>query len=234
MPRVLNDNKSSHSVVPSIHCHAGIRCCFRTGLEKMHAVLESPEHSGILAPTSTTISIMTRSHASAFPAPRRALPARSAAPRTPPITIPFPPTVPTSSNPARSSARAASSSRPASSGTACATTTATAHAEHADPAAHRPRREHRAAHRDRRPQRDPRQRPCHRRAHCRHGRLCRHRARREVAPGRPAGRRTSPSLGVLLHADLPSGSRELRGHGVRPSLRLAAEWDLPHGYCPSA
>lgn len=36
------------------------------------------------------------------------------------------------------------------------------------------------------------------------------------------------SLGLLLHADLPSGSRELRGHGVRPSLRLAAEWDLPH------
>jgi hypothetical protein len=36
-----------------------------------------------------------------------------------------------------------------------------------------------------------------------------------------------PSLGVLLHADLPSGSRGLRGHGVRPSLRLAAEWDLP-------
>ncbi|TQK03477.1 outer membrane putative beta-barrel porin/alpha-amylase [Herbaspirillum sp. SJZ107] len=34
------------------------------------------------------------------------------------------------------------------------------------------------------------------------------------------------SLGLLLHADLPSGSRELRGHGVRPSLRLAAEWDL--------
>lgn len=35
------------------------------------------------------------------------------------------------------------------------------------------------------------------------------------------------SLGLLLHADLPSGSRALRGHGVRPSLRLAAEWDLP-------
>jgi hypothetical protein len=40
----------------------------------------------------------------------------------------------------------------------------------------------------------------------------------------------APSLGVLLHADLPSGSRELRGHGVRPSLRLAAEWELPGGY----
>jgi hypothetical protein len=40
----------------------------------------------------------------------------------------------------------------------------------------------------------------------------------------------APSLGVLLHADLPSGSRELRGHGLRPSLRLAAEWDLAGGY----
>jgi hypothetical protein len=40
----------------------------------------------------------------------------------------------------------------------------------------------------------------------------------------------APSLGVLLHADLPSGSRELRGHGVRPSLRLAAEWELAGGY----
>jgi hypothetical protein len=39
-----------------------------------------------------------------------------------------------------------------------------------------------------------------------------------------------PSMAVLLHADLPSGSRTLRGHGVRPSLRLAAEWDLPGGY----
>ena len=39
-----------------------------------------------------------------------------------------------------------------------------------------------------------------------------------------------PSLGVLLHADLPSGSRELRGRGVRPSLRLAADWELPDDY----
>jgi hypothetical protein len=36
-----------------------------------------------------------------------------------------------------------------------------------------------------------------------------------------------PSVGVLLHADLASGSRELRGSGVRPSLRLVAEWELP-------
>jgi len=39
----------------------------------------------------------------------------------------------------------------------------------------------------------------------------------------------APSLGLLLHAALPSGSRDLRGHGLRPSLRLAAEWELPHG-----
>jgi hypothetical protein len=37
----------------------------------------------------------------------------------------------------------------------------------------------------------------------------------------------APSLGVLLHGDMPSGSRGLRGDGVRPSLRLAAEWELP-------
>jgi hypothetical protein len=42
-------------------------------------------------------------------------------------------------------------------------------------------------------------------------------------------RGSQPSLGVLLHADLPSGSRELRGRGVRPSLRLAADWELPNG-----
>lgn len=39
-----------------------------------------------------------------------------------------------------------------------------------------------------------------------------------------------PSLGLLLHADLPSGSRHFRGRGVRPSLRLAADWELPKGY----
>jgi hypothetical protein len=44
------------------------------------------------------------------------------------------------------------------------------------------------------------------------------------------GIKASPSLGVLLHAELPSGSRELRGHGLRPSLRLAAEWELADGY----
>jgi hypothetical protein len=44
------------------------------------------------------------------------------------------------------------------------------------------------------------------------------------------GQMSQPSLGVLLHADLPSGSRTLRGRGVRPSLRLAADWELPNDY----
>ncbi len=37
----------------------------------------------------------------------------------------------------------------------------------------------------------------------------------------------APSLAILAHADLPSGSAQLRGQGVRPSLRVAAEWELP-------
>ena len=40
----------------------------------------------------------------------------------------------------------------------------------------------------------------------------------------------APSLGWLLHADLPSGSAALRGTGVRPSLRVAAEWELANGF----
>ena len=40
----------------------------------------------------------------------------------------------------------------------------------------------------------------------------------------------TPSIGVLLHADLPSGSQPLRGHGVRPSARLVAEWELPSDF----
>ena len=36
------------------------------------------------------------------------------------------------------------------------------------------------------------------------------------------------SIGVLLHVDSPSGSRALRGEKWRPSLRLVAEWELPH------
>jgi hypothetical protein len=40
---------------------------------------------------------------------------------------------------------------------------------------------------------------------------------------------SAPSIGVLLHADLPSGSKAFRGEGVRPSLRVAGEWELPAG-----
>lgn len=39
-----------------------------------------------------------------------------------------------------------------------------------------------------------------------------------------------PSIAWLAHADLPTGSRALRGHGVRPSLRMVAEWELADGY----
>jgi hypothetical protein len=49
-----------------------------------------------------------------------------------------------------------------------------------------------------------------------------------LADQQPDRKMGAPSLGLLLHAVLPSGSRELRGHGLRPSLRLAAEWELPH------
>jgi hypothetical protein len=38
-----------------------------------------------------------------------------------------------------------------------------------------------------------------------------------------------PSVGLLLHADLASGSRAFRGQGVRPSARVVAEWELPGG-----
>ncbi|MEB0134716.1 transporter [Actimicrobium sp. CCC2.4] len=40
---------------------------------------------------------------------------------------------------------------------------------------------------------------------------------------------TSPSVGVLAHVDLDSGSAAFRGSGLRPSLRAVAEWDLPAG-----
>jgi hypothetical protein len=44
------------------------------------------------------------------------------------------------------------------------------------------------------------------------------------------GSASRPSMAWLVHADLPTGSRALRGHGVRPSLRLVAEWELADGY----
>jgi hypothetical protein len=39
-----------------------------------------------------------------------------------------------------------------------------------------------------------------------------------------------PSLALILHADLASGSAAVRGQGVRPSLRMVAEWELPHDF----
>ncbi|EGF32095.1 hypothetical protein IMCC9480_2968 [Oxalobacteraceae bacterium IMCC9480] len=39
----------------------------------------------------------------------------------------------------------------------------------------------------------------------------------------------SPSIGMLAHIDIDSGSSTLRGNGWRPSLRLVAEWDMPAG-----
>jgi hypothetical protein len=37
-----------------------------------------------------------------------------------------------------------------------------------------------------------------------------------------------PSLAWLIHADLATGARAFAGHGVRPSVRLVAEWELPN------
>ncbi|MGH6647511.1 transporter [Aquabacterium sp.] len=37
-----------------------------------------------------------------------------------------------------------------------------------------------------------------------------------------------PAIAWLFHADLDSGSQAFRGHGVRPSVRMVAEWELPH------
>lgn len=40
-------------------------------------------------------------------------------------------------------------------------------------------------------------------------------------------RGSRPSVGVLVDAELPTGSMSLRGEGIRPSLRVVAEWELP-------
>lgn len=41
------------------------------------------------------------------------------------------------------------------------------------------------------------------------------------------GEGVTPGVAWLLHADVDSGSRAFRGHGVRPSLRAVFEWELP-------
>ena len=38
----------------------------------------------------------------------------------------------------------------------------------------------------------------------------------------------APAVAVLAHVDLDSGSSAFRGNGLRPSLRVVAEWDLPN------
>ena len=37
----------------------------------------------------------------------------------------------------------------------------------------------------------------------------------------------APSMAVLGHVDLPTGSGDFRGDGMRPSIRISAEWSLP-------
>nr|WP_297529984.1 transporter [uncultured Roseateles sp.] len=44
------------------------------------------------------------------------------------------------------------------------------------------------------------------------------------------GERHTPGLAWLLHVDMDSGSSAFRGQGLRPSLRLTSEWDLPHDW----
>jgi hypothetical protein len=39
-----------------------------------------------------------------------------------------------------------------------------------------------------------------------------------------------PSMAWLLHVELPTGAKALRGRGARPSLRAVAEWELPQGF----
>ncbi|WP_229632241.1 transporter [Pseudoduganella violaceinigra] len=42
------------------------------------------------------------------------------------------------------------------------------------------------------------------------------------------GEGSTPSVGLIMQADFASGSREFKGNGTRPSLRVPMEWDLPH------
>lgn len=39
-----------------------------------------------------------------------------------------------------------------------------------------------------------------------------------------------PSVGWLLHVDMPGGTGEMVSDKFRPSLRMVAEWELPNGY----
>ncbi len=42
------------------------------------------------------------------------------------------------------------------------------------------------------------------------------------------GEGAAPAVGLVAQADFATGSRDFRGNGTRPSLRLPLEWDLPH------
>lgn len=44
------------------------------------------------------------------------------------------------------------------------------------------------------------------------------------------GDKRQPGLAWLLNVDMDSGSSAFRGQGLRPSLRLTAEWDLPNDW----
>jgi hypothetical protein len=44
------------------------------------------------------------------------------------------------------------------------------------------------------------------------------------------GKDSTPGVAWLLHVDTATGSKDLRGSGLRPSLRAAIEWDLPEDF----
>jgi hypothetical protein len=42
--------------------------------------------------------------------------------------------------------------------------------------------------------------------------------------------KNSPAISLIGQAELPTGSQNMRGHGVRPSVRSVVGWELPNGY----
>lgn len=42
----------------------------------------------------------------------------------------------------------------------------------------------------------------------------------------PGSEDSGPSLGVLFHVDMDSGSEAFQGDGLRPSIRVVAEWEI--------
>jgi hypothetical protein len=45
-----------------------------------------------------------------------------------------------------------------------------------------------------------------------------------IRDGEPS--KSDPSIGWLFHVDVPSGSKEFQGHGLRPSIRIVFEWTV--------